>query len=841
MKKKLIILFFLFTTFHLYAQETYLIDNEAWAKGNFVEIGINSIGVFGSNGLNKPNSFHANRYSPRFGFIANPKKDNWVDYDGDFFAPGNPEEGFTIQVGKNSYSNNNNNNKDSNVLQEIPGKIISNKTLKSSCYENIAQVVWEGSKENLKIKRFYNITENGLFIQMITSVKNKSDVTKSEVFFMHNVDPDNNFTLSNSFETNSEILSQPSALNNVSLVKASQGASSGAGILDTDGSIINFFANDPRARVTYGGFSNRDAKSIWNASFLNIENRVGIPLFDDVAISIAFNLGDILPGEEKNFVYYYSLKEIDVNFNPQIINIITFSPSMCNSNDGKIQITGLEVNENYNISYKKDGIDFSNNFHLSNQNGLIEILNLKAGVYSNFFISSSLCSSEDEGEYLLESPQSPTFTLSIEKPTNNCQLDNGIIKISGLNINDDYLISYDYNGTNSLQVTYTTNEKGEINLTNLSNGVYSNFNVEYNNNCNKTNTDTLLLNNGLPVTVQNISEQFYCDNDFDAITTINLSYLDDIAIGSLDISNYIITYHTSFENAINNISISKTNYVTTGAFTYNLFVKIKHKDFNCSDISEFRIKVDIPDNFLLTGNSLCLLSDLTIDPLFNLPKLETDLDELKYTILWYYEDNLLPFNSSSIKIDKGGLYKVTATNNSTGCTLTKEIHVTPSSAPETPIINLESTLFADNNILKISIEGIGIYEYKIDDEDYQTSPIFQHVTPGNHIFFIKDTNGCGEVSIEKTIINYPRFFTPNNDGYNSTWNIIGITELKNPIIQIFDRYGKLIKVLDQNSNGWNGFYNGKKMPSNSYWFALYFEEPNNTKKVFKGYFSLLRK
>ena len=176
MKKELLILFFLIATFHLYAkQETYLIDNEAWAKGNFIEIGINSIGVFGSNGLNKPNSFHANRFSPRFGFIANPKKDNWVDYDGDFFAPGNPEEGFTIQVGENYYSNNNNNNKDSNVLQEIPGKIISNKTLKSSCYENIAQVVWEGSKENLKIKRFYNITENGLFIQMITSVKNKSE------------------------------------------------------------------------------------------------------------------------------------------------------------------------------------------------------------------------------------------------------------------------------------------------------------------------------------------------------------------------------------------------------------------------------------------------------------------------------------------------------------------------------------------------------------------------------------------------------------------------------------------------------------------------------------------
>jgi gliding motility-associated-like protein len=841
MKKELLILFFLIATFHLYAkQETYLIDNEAWAKGNFIEIGINSIGVFGSNGLNKPNSFHANRFSPRFGFIANPKKDNWVDYDGDFFAPGNPEEGFTIQVGKNSYSNNNNNNKDSNVLQEIPGKIISNKTLKSSCYENIAQVVWEGSKENLKIKRFYNITENGLFIQMITSVKNKSNATKSEVFFMHNVDPDNNFTLSNSFETNSEILSQPSALNNVSLVKASQGASSGAGILDTDGSIINFFSNDSRARVTYGGFSNRNAKAIWSASSLNIENRVGIPLFDDVAISIAFNLGDILPGEEKNFVYYYSLKEIDENFNPQIINIITFSPSMCNSNDGKIQITGLEVNENYNISYKKNGIDFSNNFYLSNQNGLIEILNLKAGVYSNFFISSSLCSSEDEGEYLLESPQTPTFTLSVEEPTNNCQLNNGIIKISGLNINDDYLISYDFNGTNSLQVTYTSNEKGEINITNLSNGVYSSFNVEYKDNCSKTNTDTLLINNGLPVTVQNISEQFYCDNDFDAITTINLSYLDDIAIGSQDISNYIVTYHTSLENANNNTSISKTNYVTSGALTYKLFVKIKHKDFNCSDISEFRIKIDTPDNFLLTSNSLCLLSDLTIDPLFNIPKLETDLDELKNTILWYYEDSLLPFNSSSIKIDKGGLYKVTATNNSTGCSLTKELHVPASSAPKTPIINLESILFADNNIVKITVSGIGIYEYKMDHGDYQNSPIFQNVILGSHIFFIRDIYGCGEISIEKTIINYPRFFTPDNFEYNSRWNIIGSIELKNPIIKIFNRYGKLLKTLDQNSIGWDGMYNGRKMPSNSYWFILYYEDRNNLKKIFKGYFSLIR-
>ena len=129
------------------------------------------------------------------------------------------------------------------------------------------------------------------------------------------------------------------------------------------------------------------------------------------------------------------------------------------------------------------------------------------------------------------------------------------------------------------------------------------------------------------------------------------------------------------------------------------------------------------------------------------------------------------------------------------------------------------------------------------ENDYTDSVFLVRV---EGLYEVAITNECGTVTQQIEVINQdcdcepfiPNAFTPNNDGYNSTWNIIGITELKNPIIQIFDRYGKLIKVLDQNSNGWNGFYNGKKMPSNSYWFALYFEEPNNTKKVFKGYFSL---
>ncbi|CAL2086251.1 conserved protein of unknown function precursor containing a T9SS type B C-terminal secretion signal [Tenacibaculum sp. 190524A02b] len=76
---KLAFLFFFTTVYNLYSQlEAHLIENEGWAKGKYVEIGINKKGVFGSNTRNKPDTFHNNREKENFlfGFIANPQKDN---------------------------------------------------------------------------------------------------------------------------------------------------------------------------------------------------------------------------------------------------------------------------------------------------------------------------------------------------------------------------------------------------------------------------------------------------------------------------------------------------------------------------------------------------------------------------------------------------------------------------------------------------------------------------------------------------------------------------------------------------------------------------------------------
>ncbi|MBK9224181.1 MAG: T9SS type B sorting domain-containing protein [Flavobacterium sp.] len=70
------------------------------------------------------------------------------------------------------------------------------------------------------------------------------------------------------------------------------------------------------------------------------------------------------------------------------------------------------------------------------------------------------------------------------------------------------------------------------------------------------------------------------------------------------------------------------------------------------------------------------------------------------------------------------------------------------------------------------------------------------------------------------------------------WSIKGVNKNfnTNTRIEIYDRYGKLIKQINPMDNGWDGTYNGYQLPSDDYWYTVTFE--NN--KVVKGHFSLRR-
>lgn len=198
-------------------------------------------------------------------------------------------------------------------------------------------------------------------------------------------------------------------------------------------------------------------------------------------------------------------------------------------------------------------------------------------------------------------------------------------------------------------------------------------------------------------------------------------------------------------------------------------------------------------------------------------------------------------NNQQLSIDEGGNYRLEVEtqylNNgqASSCTTSTDFVVIPSNRATFQEIKIEESVGI--TIVAVEITGEGDYEYAIDGENYQDEPRFDKVEAGFYTVFVRDKKGCGITEQEISIIGFPKFFTPNGDGSNDTWQIIGANKkLSDKAIQIFDRYGKLIKQISTNTIGWDGSMNGQLLPSSDYWFRITLESG----KEFKGHFSLKR-
>ena len=219
-----------------------------------------------------------------------------------------------------------------------------------------------------------------------------------------------------------------------------------------------------------------------------------------------------------------------------------------------------------------------------------------------------------------------------------------------------------------------------------------------------------------------------------------------------------------------------------------------------------------------------------------------------YNYSWTRDNNGVdePMNqfSQNLVINQGGVYTVTATNPTTGCTTSKTISVSES---ELALLDYDDITVYDltgDGTNRIEIQtgvdnlGIGDYEFAFNDGSFQDSPVFDDVEPGIHKISVKDKNGCGIAEIMVSVIGYKYFFTPNSDGINDTWQVLGISEQfqAKSLIYIFDRHGRLLTQIATNGEGWDGTYNGSALPADDYWFRVNLEDGRS----FTGNFSLIR-
>jgi gliding motility-associated-like protein len=266
----------------------------------------------------------------------------------------------------------------------------------------------------------------------------------------------------------------------------------------------------------------------------------------------------------------------------------------------------------------------------------------------------------------------------------------------------------------------------------------------------------------------------------------------------------------------------------------------------CYAIAEVLLKVEQLPELLLDGDyRLCV--DANGNPIAeeeggaSPPTIDTGLDPSLYTFLWDLDGVILVGQTGpSIIALQGGTYTVSYTELASGCVGTASATVRVSSPPYTYSATLVNGAFAGEHVIEVTADGEGTYQYQLDDGPFQDGSTFAGVAPGDHTVTIKDIYGCGSVTIDVGVIDYPPYFTPNHDGYHDTWNIIGIAAGDPQArIYIFDRFGKLLKQLSPLGPGWDGTYSGNPLPSSDYWFRVEYTEDSRSKE-FKGHFTLKR-
>ncbi|MDA6068478.1 T9SS type B sorting domain-containing protein [Flavobacterium sp. AC] len=282
----------------------------------------------------------------------------------------------------------------------------------------------------------------------------------------------------------------------------------------------------------------------------------------------------------------------------------------------------------------------------------------------------------------------------------------------------------------------------------------------------------------------------------------------------------VFNYYLNTNDALNDMNVLPNIFKNTVAFNQIIYAKATN-GADCFDITPITLVVNTfdPPSFQDESIYLCKGENTTL------------------TVATGFTSYLWSTGSTAnfITVNSAGDYSVVVTDVN-GCEKTKKFKVTlsePALITETVVKDFSGV---DNSVL-IKYTGSGNYEFSLDGNVFQDDPLFTNVKPGIYNAIARDKNGCGlSNSLITYVLDYPRFFTPNGDGYNDLWLITNIDKLPDYKIYIFDRYGKFLKQMDQNSSGWNGLYNGQQLPADDYWFTLEFVDG----KTVKGHFSLKR-
>jgi gliding motility-associated-like protein len=307
-------------------------------------------------------------------------------------------------------------------------------------------------------------------------------------------------------------------------------------------------------------------------------------------------------------------------------------------------------------------------------------------------------------------------------------------------------------------------------------------------------------------------------NEQESITISTIEF-DNLFNGNINCVN--ITYHLTSAHAESASNPITESFDMQGE-SQMIFVRIERLIDSSYTVQSFTVEI-IPKPVINLEDTYYLCDNESLD-------IELDVGYDSY--LWS-----TGAETSTVNIDASGTYSVTVSNETSAgeCSETKIFNVVVSNIPTA--VTLEINDLSSNNTIEIIAEGIGRYDYSLNDMDYQSSPIFENLRESEYTVYIRDANGCGTITEDAFLLVYPKFFTPNNDGENDYWQVKSAFTEPDLSVEIYDRYGKIYYTFKGSSLGWDGTLNGKELPTNDYWFKI--RRPSKN-KVYVGHFTLKR-
>ena len=342
----------------------------------------------------------------------------------------------------------------------------------------------------------------------------------------------------------------------------------------------------------------------------------------------------------------------------------------------------------------------------------------------------------------------------------------------------------------------------------------------------------------LEVSTTQIGDYSFIDCDElgseDGINTFDIDMISNDILSGLpnDIELY---FYSTYNDALLEQNEISGLYQNSTPYTEIIFVRAENQNA-CYGIGEVTLQIN-PLPQLLEDESFFYCLNF-FPEMLTLTSGNLDSNLTDYTYLWSTGET-----TESIEINQVGDYTVTVTDLN-GCEKSRTITIEASNIATIDNISVIDGSLSYANTVTVSASGEGIYQYALFNQigayrSFQDSNVFENVVPGFYTVYVRDVkNDCGVIEQLISVIGFPRFFTPNNDGYQDTWQVYGVSEQFQPNskIFIFDRYGKLIKQLDPTGKGWDGTFNGEPLPNSDYWFAVTLQDG----RVYKSHFTLKR-